>query len=212
MHFTNHLLALLPILTVSLASPPTARARIWAEFFPSCPINRIHPASAPDHLPHEEFISALNLSPGTCAPIYVPLSYGAEVTHMSFDAEVEVDATGPEAEKCTISVHEVPGCVDPPLLEEEVEHGFASSDCVPRNFVSYNQVWVRLDCEDAKVQSSVQPIHKPLLHDRPLLHVNKTMELGNQTVANLTAPYLNSTGSGTAARSGSLRRALRIRV
>lgn len=130
---------------------------------------------------------------------------------MSFDAEVEVTDS---AKKCTIAVHEVPGCVDPPLLEEEVEHGFASSDCVPRNFVSYNQVWVRLDCEDAEVQSSVQPAHthKPLLHDRPNLHINKTMELGNQTVANLTAPYLNSTSSRTAARSVSLRRALRIRL
>ncbi|KAF7166490.1 hypothetical protein CNMCM6106_002301 [Aspergillus hiratsukae] len=136
------------------------------------------------------------------------------VTHMSFDAEVEVDVTS-SAEKCTIAVHEVPGCVDPPLLQEEVEHGFASSDCVPRNFVSYNQVWVRLDCEDdANVEGEVQPAHahRPLLHDRPLLHVNKTVELGNKTVANLTAPYSNSTGSSTAARSVSLRRALRIRV
>ncbi|GFF39173.1 hypothetical protein IFM61606_01728 [Aspergillus udagawae] len=213
MHFTNYFLALLAIVTPSLASSaPTAR--IWAEFFPSCPVNRIHPASAPDHLPHEEFISALDISPGNCTNIFVPLSYGREVTHMSFDAEVEVEAEvkGTRPEKCSIAVHEVPGCVDPPLLKEEVKHGFASSDCVPRNFVSYNQVWVRLDCEEAEdeaVQPTVQPGHRrgPLLHDLPHLHVNKSIELANQT-----APFSNGTGSSTAARPVSLRRALRIRL
>jgi hypothetical protein len=129
---------------------------------------------------------------------------------MSFDAEVKVEGTRPET--CRIAIHEVPGCVDPPLLEEEVKHGFASSDCVPRNFVSYNQVWVRLDCEeekDGEVQSSGQPTHshKPLLHDRPYLHGNNSVELANQT-----APYLNGTGSSAAARPVSLRRALRIRL
>ncbi|KAF7162036.1 hypothetical protein CNMCM5623_007407 [Aspergillus felis] len=209
MHFTNYFLALLPFLTASLASS-TPTARIWAEFFPSCPINRIHATSAPDHLPHEEFISAINISPGNCTNIFVPLSYGREVTHMSFDAEVEVEGTRPE--KCSIAMHEVPGCVDPPLLEEEVKHGFASSDCVPRNFVSYNQVWVRLDCEegeDKEVQSTVQPAHRhgPVLHTRPHLHANKSIELANQT-----APYSNGTGSSTAAGPVSLRRALRIRL
>jgi hypothetical protein len=133
---------------------------------------------------------------------------------MSFDAEVEV--TGAEAQKCTIAIHEVPDCVDPPLLQTEVEYGYASSACVSRNF-SYNQVWVRLDCEEGEVQPT--HTHRPLLPDRPYLHGNKSVELGNQTalnhtVANLTAPYLNSTGSGTgiAARSGLLRRALRIRL
>ncbi|RHZ54462.1 uncharacterized protein CDV56_105436 [Aspergillus thermomutatus] len=203
MHFTNHFLALLPILTPSLASSSTTTtARIWTEFFPSCPIDRVHPSS--DDLPHEEFISATNISPGTCAAVFVPLSYGPEVTHLSFAAEVE-SAAG----NCTIAVHEVPGCVDPPLLEEEVEHGFAVSDCVPRNLLAYNQVWAKLDCEEDEevvgVQSTVRPAHRPVLHDGPH-RVNKSMGLANQT-----APYLNGTGSSTAARPVLLRRALRIR-
>jgi hypothetical protein len=72
-----------------------------------------------------------------------PLRDDSKVDYLSVDAELLIIEPGTQ---CNVTVHEVPGCDDPPLLQTPLQNGLAHSDCVERNFITYTAVWVRLDC------------------------------------------------------------------
>ncbi|EAW07462.1 uncharacterized protein ACLA_021760 [Aspergillus clavatus NRRL 1] len=200
-------LALLPLLTHTPLVSALTTARLWAQFYPRCPSTPSYPFDG--HKLHEEYISAVNIYPDTCASVFVPLSYAPEVTHLSIAAELAEPGT-----KCTIAVHEVPGCVDQPLIEEEVRRGVGLSACKARNFISYNQVWVKMECvedndeEESESDSQEQPVpsRRPVHHDGLHLLANKTMAVANQT-----APSANQTIAGYGGRGNLLRRVLRNR-
>ena len=70
-----------------------------------------------------------------------------EVDHVSIDAELFWQES---LDQCTIAVHELPGCTEPPLIQKEIGRGKALSECEERNFATFTQVWVKLECEKMK--------------------------------------------------------------
>lgn len=76
------------------------------------------------------------------------------VNHVSLDAElvshhhygesgdVEIN---PDC-GCKVTLHEVPGCIDPPLVSTPLEHRAAVSTCAARQ-LSYSEVWAKLTCD-----------------------------------------------------------------
>ncbi|KAE8353630.1 hypothetical protein BDV28DRAFT_147873 [Aspergillus coremiiformis] len=143
MHWTN----LLPLTLLANSSVTSAlsAARVWANFSPQCPADdhSSYPDD-PDLKLHEEFTTAVDVVAGKCQGVPVPLRYTLEVDHISIDAELFWQET---LDQCSISVYELPGCGEPPLIKKEVGNGKVISECEERKFAAFTQVWVQLECE-----------------------------------------------------------------
>ncbi|KAL4914050.1 hypothetical protein BDW62DRAFT_204988 [Aspergillus aurantiobrunneus] len=164
---TLSLLSLLATTTQALQIP-----RIVTTFTPTC-----HPDSQiPGDLDlNEEFSVSLNIRPGVCQGIPVPLSLGFynEVDHASVALKVDdrytlarqaqtsrvaggAGTTSEQAHKsleiCTVRLFERPGCFDTPLIRHEFGAGIGGeSHCVERNprYFGLAEMFARVDCSDA---------------------------------------------------------------
>ncbi|EED21484.1 conserved hypothetical protein [Talaromyces stipitatus ATCC 10500] len=87
----------------------------------------------------------VNITQGQCEP--VPIVTERHIDSSSVSVGTELLTVTPFQE-CNITVHEVPGCIDDPLLVAPVKNRKAESTCTPRNFGAFNDVWVRLDCSE----------------------------------------------------------------
>ncbi|KAL2004129.1 hypothetical protein VTN02DRAFT_6593 [Thermoascus thermophilus] len=134
---TTTLLLLLPI---SVSATLTA-ARIQIHFYPSCSSEAGLPPPVDDNSS-----PTVDVRAGACAEVTTPSRDPDKVDYLSLDAELLPLAGDPRP--CNATVHEVPGCVDPPLVVAPFLGRRASSECQERNFRAYSSVWVRLDCVD----------------------------------------------------------------
>lgn len=131
-------------------------ARVWTHFYPNCPGEPF--SSLDTYENYEETPPAEEITIGSCANIGVPSYEHNLVSAISVDAELVSHEKGhpypPEdGPNCNITVHEVPSCIDPPLITKELHNGVEVSDCKPRQFAAYNQVWIKLVCESSGVES-----------------------------------------------------------
>ncbi|CAL5871673.1 uncharacterized protein PFLUO_LOCUS5926 [Penicillium psychrofluorescens] len=141
---------------LSLLAPihATTTVRVWTHFYPSCPGDPSTDLGAYEH--YEQAGAPRDITIGGCENIAVP-SYLYErnlVNHVSLDAElvshhhygesgdVEIN---PDC-GCKVTLHEVPGCIDPPLVSTPLEHRAAVSTCAARQ-LSYSEVWAKLTCD-----------------------------------------------------------------
>ncbi|KAF9886293.1 hypothetical protein FE257_011552 [Aspergillus nanangensis] len=141
---------LISLLHISTTSA-TSTARVWTNFYPSCPADHIdEPTSL--HL-DEQFTTAVDIDANVCQGIPVPLQFAPmEVAHLAIDAEL---LTKDPLDICRIQVHELPGCAAyTPLVDEPLVGGEAVSSCKPRGF-SYSQVWLELVCQKAPEPAEV---------------------------------------------------------
>lgn len=146
------------ILTLTLLSTPihaATTARVWTHFYPSCPGQPF--ADLASYENYEEVAPAKDVTIGQCANIGVPSYEHSLVSAISVDAELLSHINGdPFSEgpaNCNITVHEVPECVDPPLITKEISHGVEVSQCESRRFAAYSEVWLQLVCDDEGVES-----------------------------------------------------------
>ncbi|KXG50571.1 uncharacterized protein PGRI_043380 [Penicillium griseofulvum] len=115
-------------------------ARVWTHFYPNCPGQ---PSSNLDT--YENYhVSAppQNITVDICQNIAVPSYERNLVSAISIDAELLSN----HGSGCNITVHEVPSCIDPPLINQEIRDGVEISQCAPRQ-IMYTQIWVKLICD-----------------------------------------------------------------
>lgn len=146
------------ILTLALLSTPihaATTARVWTHFYPSCPGEPF--ADLAPYENYEETTPSHDVTIGQCAAIGVPSYEHSLVSAISVDAELLSHIHGnPFAEgpsSCNITVHEVPECEDPPLITKEIRNGVEVSQCEPRRFAAYSEVWLQLVCNDEARES-----------------------------------------------------------
>ncbi|KAJ5658718.1 uncharacterized protein N7484_002367 [Penicillium longicatenatum] len=125
-------------------------ARIWTHFYPSCPGEPFADLSSYEN--YEETVPTSKITAGVCTQVGVPSYEHNLVSAISIDAELLSNEKGhnfpPEdGPSCNITIHEVPECIDEPLLNKELHNGVEVSQCHERNFVAYSDVWVQLICE-----------------------------------------------------------------
>ncbi|OKL63731.1 hypothetical protein UA08_00906 [Talaromyces atroroseus] len=88
---------------------------------------------------------AVNITQGQCQPVHIATS--THLNSRSVSVEAELINVLP-FQQCNITVHEVAGCIDPPLVVAPVKNRDARSACKPRNFDAFDDVWVKLDCSE----------------------------------------------------------------
>ncbi|KAJ5578352.1 uncharacterized protein N7459_007316 [Penicillium hispanicum] len=145
--------------TLFLLSTPiyaTTTARVWTHFFPSCPGEPFSDLSTYEN--YEETAPSQVVPVGSCANIGVPSYEHNLVSAISVDGELISNEPGhpfpPEdGPSCNVTLHEVPGCVDPPLITKPLHDGVEVSKCESRRFAAYSEVWVKLVCEDQAEES-----------------------------------------------------------
>lgn len=126
-------------------------ARVWAHFYPNCPGEPFTNLDTYEN--YEQTAPATVITTGMCANIGVPSFEHSLVRAISVDAELLSQESGqpypPETgPSCNITVHEVPECVDPPLISNALHNGVAVSECEPRSFAAYSEVWLQLVCDE----------------------------------------------------------------
>lgn len=131
-------------------------ARVWTHFYPNCPGEPFSNLDTFEN--YEETAPAEEITVGSCASIGVPSYKHNLVSAISVDAELVSHEKGhpfpPEnGPNCNITLHEVPNCVDPPLINKELRNGVEVSDCQARQFAAYSEVWVKLVCESSGFES-----------------------------------------------------------
>ncbi|KAJ5917377.1 hypothetical protein N7466_010931 [Penicillium verhagenii] len=139
--------------TLILLSTPihaATTARVWTHFYPSCPGEPFADLSTYEN--YEETVRTTKVPAGTCTQVGVPSYEHNLVSAISIDAELLSNEKGhpfpPEnSPNCNITIHEVPECIDDPLLSKELHGGVEVSECHERNFVAYSDVWIQLVCE-----------------------------------------------------------------
>ncbi|PYH83205.1 hypothetical protein BO82DRAFT_412194 [Aspergillus uvarum CBS 121591] len=155
------------ILTLLLLNTTQASAfsiaRVWASFYSECPADDDSsdtPSDDPTETSNSNSILSnffasffqrtddqsatvvIDVYSGTCQAFPVGRRYNADA--ISFNAEALY--TGPY-DKCNVTLHEVPGCVDAPLVEVPIQDGSAAATCTEREFHSLSQMWILLHCE-----------------------------------------------------------------
>ncbi|KAK5678389.1 hypothetical protein LTS12_029408 [Elasticomyces elasticus] len=80
------------------------------------------------------------------------------VDHISIDADV---FWSEPFDRCNITVHEIPNCMDPPLIEKEIQHRKGVSECAERRFAPFDQVWVKLNCEETGGHHRLAHYYRP---------------------------------------------------
>ncbi|KAJ6109160.1 hypothetical protein N7486_001394 [Penicillium sp. IBT 16267x] len=145
--------------TLILLSTPihaATTARIWTHFYPSCPGEPFTDLSTYEN--YEETVPTTEISAGICTQVGVPSYEHNLVSAISIDAELLSNEKGhsfpPEdGPSCNITIHEVPECIDEPLLNKELHNGVEVSECHERNFAAYSDVWVQLVCEGEQTEN-----------------------------------------------------------
>ncbi|KAJ5514918.1 hypothetical protein N7463_004470 [Penicillium fimorum] len=129
-------------------------ARVWTHFYPNCPGEPFTKLDTYEN--YQESTPSQNITVDICTSFPVPSSERRLVSAISVDAELlshSHDLPFLEgASGCNITVHEVPGCIDPPLISKEIRDGVEVSQCEVRQ-ITYTQVWVKLVCD------SDSPLH-----------------------------------------------------
>ncbi|KAJ5961132.1 uncharacterized protein N7479_008282 [Penicillium vulpinum] len=124
-------------------------ARVWTHFYPNCPGEAFSKLDTYEN--YQESAPSQDITEGSCKNFAVPsyernlvsaISVDSELLSHSHDLPFLEGGSG-----CNITVHEVPGCIDPPLITKEIRDGVEVSQCEPRKFVAYTQVWVDLVCD-----------------------------------------------------------------
>lgn len=130
-------------------------ARVWTHFYPNCPGETF--SKLDTYEDYQESGPSQDITLDSCKSFPVPSYEHNLVSAISVDAELLThnhDLPFLEGGSgCNISVHEVPGCIDPPLINKEIRNGVEVSHCVPRQLVAYSQVWVNFVC------GSDSPLH-----------------------------------------------------
>jgi hypothetical protein len=145
--------------TIILLSTPihaSITARVWTHFYPNCPGAPFSNLDTYEN--YEETAPSQVITTGICANIGVPSYEHNLVSAVSVDAELLSQDPGhpypPEnGPSCNITVHEVPECIDPPLISKELRNGVEVSQCEPRSFAAYSEVWIQLVCDDKNEES-----------------------------------------------------------
>ncbi|KAJ5291225.1 hypothetical protein N7478_000476 [Penicillium angulare] len=145
--------------TLILLSTPihaATTARVWTHFYPSCPGEPFSDLATYEN--YEETAPSKDISAGQCMQIGVPSYEHNLVSALSVDAEFLSKEKGhpfPPSNNpnCNITVHEVPGCIDDPLITHELHNGVEVSECHERNFAAYSDIWVQLVCEGVEKES-----------------------------------------------------------
>ncbi|KAJ5130213.1 uncharacterized protein N7515_006252 [Penicillium bovifimosum] len=132
-------------------------ARIWTHFYPNCPGEPFTKLDTYEN--YRESGPSQDIEVGSCKNFAVPSYEHRLVSAISVDAELlshNHDLPFLEGGSgCNITVHEVPECIDPPLISQEIRNGVEVSQCEPRQFAAYTQVWVNLVCDsDSPVTSA----------------------------------------------------------
>lgn len=143
-----------PILTTLLLATPihaATTARVWTHFYPSCPGDPFSDLKTYEN--YEETAPPTKITVGQCTTVGVPSYEHNLVSAISVDAEILSHEKGhpfpPEdAPNCNITLHEVPGCSEPPLINKELHNGVEVSQCESRRFAAYSDVWLKLTCDD----------------------------------------------------------------
>ncbi|KAJ5770950.1 uncharacterized protein N7511_003001 [Penicillium nucicola] len=124
-------------------------ARVWTHFYPNCPGDAFSKLDTYEN--YEETAPAKDITVGSCESIPVPSYEHSIVSAISIDGELlshNHDLPFLEGGSgCNITVHEVPECIDPPLITKEIRDGVAVTQCEERGFAAYSQVWVNLVCD-----------------------------------------------------------------
>ncbi|OJJ49979.1 hypothetical protein ASPZODRAFT_13083 [Penicilliopsis zonata CBS 506.65] len=169
MHFFLLFILLSPTLTAAIAT-----ARVWTTFYSTCPSDvfaepgPVLPSSSPSPSSSSSSSSSSFLEPdanaelanpstdihrGTCESIAtLPLDEdGTQAKYISLDAEL---IWSEPFDQCNVTIHELPGCVDPPLINRSFRSQYILSECVARTTTAYDTVWARLECREAGVEES----------------------------------------------------------
>lgn len=124
-------------------------ARVWTHFYPNCPGDAFSKLDTYEN--YEENAPSQDITVNSCKNIAVPSYEHSLVSAMSVDAELLSHNHNlpflSGGSGCNITIHEVPGCIDPPLITKEIRNGVAVSQCEQRSFAAYSQVWVNLICD-----------------------------------------------------------------
>jgi hypothetical protein len=122
---------------------------VWTHFYPNCPGDAFSKLDTYEN--YEETAPAKDITVGSCQSIPVPSYEHSIVSAISIDGELlshNHDLPFLEGGSgCNITVHEVPECIDPPLISKEIRDGVAVTQCEERQFAAYSQVWVNLVCD-----------------------------------------------------------------
>ncbi|CEO59362.1 hypothetical protein PMG11_04039 [Penicillium brasilianum] len=161
-------------------------ARVWAHFYPNCPGEPFSNLDTYEN--YEETAPSLVITTGMCANVGVPSYEHNLVSAISVDAELLSQDSGrpypPQTgPRCNITVHEVPECIDPPLINKELSQGVEISQCEPRSFAAYSEIWLQLVCDDKNEES---PSHQA--QDTPRIQGTAQFE----SAANVQTPGSNS--------------------
>ncbi|CAG8898537.1 unnamed protein product [Penicillium egyptiacum] len=130
-------------------------ARVWTHFYPNCPGEAFSKLDTYEN--YQVSTPSQDITVDNCKSLAVPSYEQNLVDAISVDAELLSDnhdlpfLSGGSG--CNITVHEVPECIDPPLITKEIRNGVAISQCESRQFSAYGQVWVNLVCD------SESPLH-----------------------------------------------------
>ncbi|KAJ5834224.1 hypothetical protein N7447_000250 [Penicillium robsamsonii] len=129
-------------------------ARVWTHFYPNCPGEPFSKLDTYEN--YQESTPPQDITVDICTSFAVPSAERSLVSAISVDAELlshNHDLPFLEGGSgCNVTVHEVPGCIDPALITKEVRDGVEVSQCEVRQIV-YTQVWVKLVCD------SDSPLH-----------------------------------------------------
>lgn len=147
--------SIFPLALLTTPIHATTTARVWTHFYPSCPGEPF--ADLASYENYEEITPATNVPIGQCVAIGVPSYERDLVSALSVDAELlshinrSPFSEGPS--NCNITVHEVPECEDTPLITKEIRNGVEVSQCEPRRFAAYSEVWLQLVCDEVARES-----------------------------------------------------------
>lgn len=147
------------ILTLALLTTPiyaATSARVWAHFYPNCPGDPFSDMDSFEN--YEETAPSQDITVGECTNIGVPSYEHNLVSAISVDAEILSREhsnyfSSSDGANCNITVHEVPECIDPPLITKEIRNGVEVSQCESRKFAAWSEVWLQLVCDDAGKES-----------------------------------------------------------
>lgn len=106
-----------------------------------------------------------NITQGQCKA--VPIVTKTHADSSSVSVELELASVTP-FQQCNMTLHEVAGCIDEPLLTAPVKERQAKSECTQRNFGAWSDVWIRLDCEEAGTGKSGAYRRNTMTRTRPV--------------------------------------------
>ncbi|KAJ5550748.1 hypothetical protein N7461_005446 [Penicillium sp. DV-2018c] len=205
MHSLTTSLVSLSLLS-STAHAQSVVARVWTHFYPNCPGEPFTKLDTYEN--YRESGPSQDITVNSCKNFVVPSYERSLVSAISVDAELlshNHDLPFLEGGSgCNITVHEVPECIDPPLISQEIRNGVEVSQCEPRQFAAYTQVWVNLVCDsdsplhsdDGHTPSKVEQKQADTQQSRPTTEPDQPVRVEKQTsvedINNIQRPGSNA--------------------